>query len=115
MNGDYRPAMVRVVVAEDFAPLRELVRRRARRVVLIGEGADRIAAAWTGVPQTRAGSLEEAVEVAFEAARAGDPARPATVLLSPGCASFDMFRDYEERGRRFKDEVSRLRLKEAHA
>jgi len=85
-------------------------------VVLIGEGADRIARAWNGIPQRRAATLAEAVEQAFEAARAsaaGSGAR--VVLLSPGCASFDMFRDYEDRGRRFKDEVARLKLREAHA
>jgi len=99
---------------QDFGTLRELAQRAVRRVVLIGEGADRIAAAWSGVPQTRAASLGEAVERAFEAARA-EPGRAATVLLSPGCASFDMFQDYEDRGRRFKDEVSRLKHREAHA
>ncbi len=99
---------------QDFAPLRDLVRRAVRRVVLIGEGAERMAAAWPGVPQLRAGSLAEAVEGAFEAAREG-PGEPATVLLSPGCASFDMFSDYEDRGRRFKQEVARLKHREAHA
>jgi UDP-N-acetylmuramoylalanine--D-glutamate ligase len=99
---------------QDFTPLRDLAARRVRRVVLIGEGAERIAAAWPGVPHTRAGSLAEAVERAFEAARA-EPGTPATVLLSPGCASFDMFKDYEDRGRRFKDEVARLKHREAHA
>ncbi|HEY6865937.1 MAG TPA: UDP-N-acetylmuramoyl-L-alanine--D-glutamate ligase, partial [Candidatus Eisenbacteria bacterium] len=98
---------------QDFAPLAELARRAVRLVVLIGEGAAAIGAAWPGVPQARAASLAEAVERAFEAARAG--VEPATVLLSPGCASFDMFRDYEDRGRRFKDEVARLRHREAHA
>ena len=98
---------------QDFAPLAELARRTVRLVVLIGEGGPRIGAAWPGVAQARAGSLGEAVERAFEAARAGTP--PATVLLSPGCASFDMFRDYEDRGRQFKDEVARLRHREAHA
>jgi UDP-N-acetylmuramoylalanine--D-glutamate ligase len=99
---------------QDFSPLRELAKRTVRRVVLIGEGAERIAAAWPGVPQTRAATLAEAVERAFEAARAGN-GEPAPVLLSPGCASFDMFRDYEDRGRRFKDEVARLKHREAHA
>jgi UDP-N-acetylmuramoylalanine--D-glutamate ligase len=82
-----------------------------RRAILIGEGADRIAAAWKGVPMARAGSLPEAVESAFEFARGSEGA--ATVLLSPGCASFDMFRDYEDRGARFKEEVRRLRHKGA--
>ena len=99
---------------QDFTPLRELAKRKVSRVVLIGEGAERIAAAWSGVPQLRASSIGEAVERAFEAARAV-PGGPAPVLLSPGCASFDMFRDYEDRGRRFKDEVARLKHREAHA
>jgi UDP-N-acetylmuramoylalanine--D-glutamate ligase len=64
------------------------------------------------VPIRRAASLAEAVDQAFEAARAS-AAAGATVLLSPGCASFDMFRDYEDRGARFKREVERLRHKEA--
>jgi UDP-N-acetylmuramoylalanine--D-glutamate ligase len=86
------------------------VRRHVRALVLIGEGADRIAAAWTGVPALHAASLAEAVRTAFEAARPG-----GTVLLSPGCASYDMFQDFEDRGRRFKAEVARLGVQEARA
>ena len=101
---------------QDFVPLRDRVRRRARHAVLIGEGAPRIASAWQGLPITRAATLAEAVRLAFELARrgasGGDGVHPV-VLLSPGCASFDMFRDYEDRGRRFKDEVARLKLMEA--
>ena len=104
---------------QDFAPLAPLARRAVRHLVLIGEGAERIAAAWRGVPQSRAESLATAVEAAFEAARGGSAgaagATPATVLLSPGCASFDMFSDYEDRGRQFKAEIARLKLREAHA
>jgi UDP-N-acetylmuramoylalanine--D-glutamate ligase len=95
---------------QDFRPLEPLVRKSVRLLVLIGEGADRIAAAWPAVATRRADSLAAAVEIAFDAARPR-----GTVLLSPGCASFDMFRDYEDRGRRFKDEVARLKLKGAHA
>jgi UDP-N-acetylmuramoylalanine--D-glutamate ligase len=97
---------------QDFTTMRDAARRRVRHVVLIGEGAAKIADAWSGIPATRAATLTEAVRAAFEVARgardgASAAARPV-VLLSPGCASFDMFRDYEDRGRRFKDEVARL-------
>jgi UDP-N-acetylmuramoylalanine--D-glutamate ligase len=89
---------------QDFRPLAPLVARHVRHIVLIGEGAAAMARAWPDVSQERAGSLADAVRAAFEAARGSG----AVVLLSPGCASFDMFRDYEDRGRRFKYEVTRL-------
>jgi UDP-N-acetylmuramoylalanine--D-glutamate ligase len=92
---------------QDFRPLDALVARKTVRVVLIGEGAPRIAEAWPSASTVRAESLAAAVDTAFLHARPGSGAR--AVLLSPGCASFDMFQDYEDRGRKFKAEVGRLR------
>ena len=94
---------------QDFTPLAPLVRRQVARLVLIGEGAERIAAAWHGVPADRAATLEAAVDTAFRHARQPGAGGARIVLLSPACASFDMFRDYEDRGRRFKAEVERLK------
>ena len=83
---------------QDFAPLAPAVKSRARAVVLLGRDAPLIAAALakTDVPLARASSIEEAVEAAFALAQPGD-----AVLLSPACASFDMFRDYGHRGALF--------------
>ncbi|HEY4999998.1 MAG TPA: cyanophycin synthetase, partial [Usitatibacter sp.] len=83
---------------QDFAPLAPAVRTRARAVVLLGRDASRIAAALAScdVALARAGSMEEAVEAAFALASPGD-----AVLLSPACASFDMFRNYHHRGEMF--------------
>jgi UDP-N-acetylmuramoylalanine--D-glutamate ligase len=88
----------------DFSPLRPAVRRRARSVVLVGEAADKIETALGGaVPVVRASDYREVVRTAFGLARKGD-----VVLLAPACTSWDMFRDFEERGRTFKREVRRL-------
>jgi UDP-N-acetylmuramoylalanine--D-glutamate ligase len=95
---------------QDFTPLRGLVRAATRAVVLIGEGAATMARAWAGADMRQAGTLAEAVDLAYALARPR-----GTVLLSPGCASFDMFRDYEDRGHRFKAEVARIRSGEAGA
>ena len=88
----------------DFAPLRSLVEKRCRRVILIGAAADKIAVALAGTaPILRAASMEEAVRLGHEHCQAGD-----TVLLAPACASFDMFDNYEHRGRVFKEAVRAL-------
>jgi len=88
----------------DFAPLRAAVRKGVRTVVLIGEAADKIEAALGGVvPVVRVQTYREVVRAGFAAARRGD-----VVLLAPACTSWDMFRNFEERGRTFKTEVRRL-------
>lgn len=85
----------------DFSPLRGAVAKRARAVVLIGRDANIIESALAGtVPLLHAADMHEAVALAKGAAQAGD-----TVLLSPACASFDMFSNYRERGDRFVEAV----------
>jgi UDP-N-acetylmuramoylalanine--D-glutamate ligase len=89
---------------QDFAPLATLVGERCRAVYVIGEAtADLVAAlAGTGVQIVPAGDLERAVAAAREAAREGE-----VVLLSPACASFDQYSDFEARGDHFRSLVER--------
>ena len=88
----------------DFSGLRDSVTRYCRAVVLIGRDADLIAdALGDAVPQVRAASLDEAIAQCRALAQPGD-----AVLLSPACASFDMFKNYEERGQLFARAVGAL-------
>lgn len=89
----------------DYGPLERLVAERVKAVVAIGEGAEAVEASLGArAPHSvRAGSMEEAVQFARVLAEPGD-----TVLLSPACASFDMFDDYEHRGDVFKQLVHAL-------
>jgi len=93
---------------QDFSPLKPAVARQARALVLIGRDAGRIAAAvaGSGVPVLRARDMEEEVHDPRQQPRQSD-----AVLLSPACASFDMFRNYEHRAQVFVQAVHRL---EAH-
>lgn len=85
----------------DFTALRDSVERKVKRVFLIGEAAPKIRAALKDtVPLEKADSLEDAVEQGFKAASPGE-----VVLLAPACTSFDMFKNFEERGHVFKQQV----------
>jgi len=88
----------------DYTVLSGLIRERVKRIVLIGAASDKIASQLAGdAPMTPAGSMEDAVLKSMEVATAGD-----TVLLSPACASFDMFDNFEHRGKVFKEAVHKL-------
>lgn len=91
---------------QDFAALAPAVERGARAVYLIGEDAPTIERALLGtdVPLVHCGELERAVREAAVGARPGE-----VVLLSPGCASFDQFTDFEARGERFRELVGGIR------
>jgi len=82
----------------DFSGLRPLVAEKVKAVVLIGQMTEKLFALWNpAVPCVRAATLADAVEQAQRLAGPGD-----AVLFSPGCSSFDMFRDFEDRGDQFR-------------
>jgi UDP-N-acetylmuramoylalanine--D-glutamate ligase len=88
----------------DYAPLATPVRDRCSNVILIGAAADKIEAALRNTrPLRRASTMEEAVEIGLKIGKPGE-----VVLLAPACASFDMFDNYEHRGRVFKEAVRNL-------
>ncbi len=95
---------------QDFSPLNTACAQHARAVVLIGRDAPQIASALDGcgVPLLHAHDMVEAVTLAFNAAYLGD-----AVLLSPACASFDMFRNYEHRAQVFIAAVQKLKQERA--
>ncbi|MEW6715662.1 MAG: UDP-N-acetylmuramoyl-L-alanine--D-glutamate ligase [Nitrospirota bacterium] len=85
----------------DFKALRGLIAAKVRVLILLGEAKEKIASALGDITATLfVHDLKEAVSVSLSKAKEGD-----VVLLSPGCASFDMFADFEDRGRKFKEAV----------
>lgn len=91
--------------ASDFTLLRPLVKEKVKCLILIGEAREKMKNVLGDLTETvLASSLEEAVNYGRAKASSGD-----VVLLSPACASFDMFQDFEDRGRQFKDIVKRLK------
>jgi UDP-N-acetylmuramoylalanine--D-glutamate ligase len=82
----------------DFSGLTSLVKEKAKAVVLIGNMTEKLFALWSNtLPCRRAATLSDAVDQSQALAESGE-----TVLFSPGCSSFDMFRDYEDRGNQFR-------------
>ncbi len=89
----------------DYSILKDLIREKVKALILLGEAKDKIKKALAGTTSIKeVDSLEEAVKVSYSLAVRGE-----TVLLSPACASFDMFKNFEERGRVFKKAVGQLR------
>ena len=92
-----------------YAPLIGLIESSVRSLILVGEDADNIESQLKGHAEIiRAGSITDAVEKGFGAAESGD-----SVLLAPACASFDMFKSFEERGTVFKAAVGKLRIQKS--
>jgi UDP-N-acetylmuramoylalanine--D-glutamate ligase len=90
-----------------YEPLAELIKTRVRALVLIGEDADNIESQLKNYAEIiRADDMKDAVAKSFEMARKND-----VVLLAPACASFDMFKSFEQRGEVFKSEVAALGAK----
>lgn len=88
----------------EFEAVNEALRKHARAVYLIGEAAQRIKSIWEGiVPIHLSSSLEDAVTSIYSVAKSGE-----AVVMSPGCSSFDMFKNYEERGAIFRKLVQEL-------
>jgi UDP-N-acetylmuramoylalanine--D-glutamate ligase len=88
----------------DLSPLEALIQKRVKHLILIGEAKERMNLELGGLTDTvMAKTMEKAVLLAHQKAKAGE-----VVLLSPACSSFDMFKDYKERGQVFKEAVKRL-------
>ena len=88
----------------DLSPLKELIQKRVKHLILIGEAKERMNRELGKLTDTvMAKTMEEAVLLAHQKAKAGE-----VVLLSPACSSFDMFKDYKERGMVFKEAVKQL-------
>ena len=91
----------------DYSKVNNLLIENVREVVLIGSAKEKMSEAWQNIISIhKADTLSHAVQIAFDLARPGE-----NVLLSPACSSFDMFKDFEERGKKFKEIVHKMKLK----
>jgi UDP-N-acetylmuramoylalanine--D-glutamate ligase len=102
------PANIHLIIGgkdkgSDYSVLNELLRQRVKRVYTIGAAAGKIESQIKNVEVVHAETLENALRKANAVAQAGD-----VVLLAPACASFDQFKNYEQRGQAFKEIVRGL-------
>jgi len=88
---------------DDYSRLKTIIKGKVKVLVLIGETKDEFAAIFSDIPHVKAFSMEDAVIKAMKLSAKGD-----TILLSPACASFDMYKNYEERGNHFIEIYSKL-------
>ncbi|OMH41134.1 UDP-N-acetylmuramoyl-L-alanine--D-glutamate ligase [Desulfurobacterium indicum] len=89
----------------DFSPIKNLVKERVKKAFFLGETGRKLEKLFSNVTETEfKATLEEAVFSAYNAAKSGD-----IILFSPGCSSFDMFKNFEERGKIFKQIVEELK------
>jgi UDP-N-acetylmuramoylalanine--D-glutamate ligase len=88
---------------DDYSRLRDIVGEKARCIVVIGESSDMFSEIFSGFNVVRASSMEDAVAKSMKNSEEGD-----MILLSPACASFDMFSSYDERGKVFKESFRKL-------
>ncbi|MCK4326285.1 UDP-N-acetylmuramoyl-L-alanine--D-glutamate ligase, partial [bacterium] len=94
----------------DYSVLKTSVEERVKALILLGEAKTKIKKSLAGtVPIAEVDSMKEAVKLSCSLAQPGD-----TVLLSPACSSFDMFKNFEERGKVFKELVKRLNEEKPH-
>lgn len=109
LGSDLQPGQQIVLIAggdgkgADFSPLAPLVERYVSTLILLGQDADKLQAALPTTPAIKVAGMQQAVQQALQAAKPGD-----TVLLSPACASWDMFSSYTERGQQFVEAVQCL-------
>lgn len=88
----------------DFAPLADLIHEKVKNLILIGEAKEKLNRTIGDYSETFIiGTFDEAVLLAYQKSRGGD-----TILLSPGCSSYDMFKNYEERGKYFKELINKI-------
>ncbi|MCL2218524.1 MAG: UDP-N-acetylmuramoyl-L-alanine--D-glutamate ligase [Chitinispirillia bacterium] len=93
----------------DFSVIGNSLRSTVKNIVLLGEAKDRMSSQWEGIaPIHKTVTLEDAVSTAFNLAAAGD-----RVVFSPGCSSFDMFKNFEHRGEMFRETVNELASRKA--
>ena len=105
MTSDVVLIMGGVDKGNDYSMLKELVKQKVKAIVCLGKDNDRIHKAFEDDVDiiVNTSSAAEAAQTAYHLATKGD-----TVLLSPACASFDLFKNYEDRGRQFKQAVKEL-------
>jgi len=87
----------------DYASLKELVNKKVKAILVLGEDAEKFEQHFPQKVKGKLDSMEKAVRMAHSIAQPNE-----TVLLSPACASFDLFQNYEDRGRQFKAAVHQL-------